>query len=145
MIRQVSVFIQNQEGKLGKVLDILAENDINIRSLTIAETADYGILRLILQDTDKALEGLKAAGIMANVSMVMAAEVPDKPGGLSRLVDTLTKEKINLAYAYSFLPKNTSNAIIIFKVDDGDVDRARTVLSASENVVLLDKDELLQK
>ncbi|MDD4691932.1 MAG: amino acid-binding protein [Eubacterium aggregans] len=145
MIRQVSVFIQNQEGKLGKVLDILAENDINIRSLTIAETADYGILRLILQDTDKALEGLKAAGIMANVSMVMAAEVPDKPGGLSRLVDTLTKEKINLAYAYSFLPQNTSNAIIIFKVDDGDVDRARTVLSASENVVLLDKDELLQK
>ncbi|MGL6292177.1 amino acid-binding protein [Eubacterium aggregans] len=145
MIRQVSVFIQNQEGKLGKVLDILAENDINIRSLTIAETADYVILRLILQDTDKALEGLKAAGIMANVSMVMAAEIPDKPGGLSRLMDTLTKEKINLAYAYSFLPKNTSNAIIIFKVDDGDVDRARTVLSASENVVLLDKDELLQK
>ncbi|MGL4283377.1 amino acid-binding protein [Eubacterium aggregans] len=145
MIRQVSVFIQNQEGKLGKVLDILAENDINIRSLTIAETADYGILCLILQDTDKALEGLKAAGIMANVSMVMAAEIPDKPGGLSRLMDTLTKEKINLAYAYSFLPKNTSNAIIIFKVDDGDVDRARTVLSASENVVLLDKDELLQK
>ncbi len=145
MIRQVSVFIQNQEGKLGKVLKVLADHDINIRSLTIAETADYGILRLILQDTDKALAALKEANIMANVTMVMAAEVPDKPGGLSRIVDVLTTEKISLAYAYSFLPQNTSNAIIIFKVDEADTERAKIVLTENNSVVLLDKDELLQK
>lgn len=145
MIRQVSVFIQNQEGKLGKVLKVLADNDINIRSLTIAETADYGILRLILQNTDKALKALKEADIMANVTMVMAAEVPDRPGGLSRIVDALAAEKINLTYAYSFLPQNTSNAIIIFKVSDDDAEKARKVLTNYEGVDLLVREELLQK
>jgi hypothetical protein len=145
MIRQVSVFIQNQEGKLGKVLKVLADNDINIRSLTIAETADYGILRLILQDTDKALKALKESDIMANVTMVMAAEVPDRPGGLSRIVDALAAEKINLTYAYSFLPQNTSNAIIIFKVSDDDAEKARKILTDYEGVDLLVREELLQK
>ena len=116
MIRQISVFIQNDSGRLAHVLKTLKEADINIRSLTIAETADYGIMRLILQDTDKGLKALKDAKIMANETNVMAVEIPDKPGGLSKLADLLADANIDIEYAYSFLPQNTSNAIIIFKV-----------------------------
>ena len=111
MINQVSVFIQNQEGKLGHVLRVLADADVNIRSLNIAETADYGILRLILQDTDKGMKALKDNGVMANITRVLAAEVPDRPGGLSSIVEALGEAKININYAYSFLPQNTSNEI----------------------------------
>ena len=82
---------------------------------------------------------------MANVSMVMAAEVPDEPGALSRLVKALSKEKINLSYAYSFLPKNTTNAIIIFKVKDADVERTKEILTVNEKINLLEEDELLTK
>lgn len=145
MIRQVSVFIQNEEGKLGRVLRVLEKNQINIRSLTIAETSDYGILRLILSDTDKALAALKEARLMANLSMVMAAEVPDEPGGLSRLVDALADAKINMAYAYSFLPKKTDNAIVIFRVDDAEIDHTKAVLTEKAGIHLLERDELLEK
>lgn len=78
MIRQVSVFIQNREGRLSEMLKVLKAEDVNIRSLTIAETADYGVVRLILQNTDKGLEALREAHIMANETNVMAVEIPDR-------------------------------------------------------------------
>jgi len=143
MIRQVSVFIQNQEGKLGHVLRVLADADVNIRSLTIAETADYGILRLILQNTDKGVKVLKENGVMANVTYVLAAEVPDRPGGLCGIVEALGAAGINILYAYSFLPQNTSNAIIMFKVAEDDREKAIKTLSEHQAITLLDKDELL--
>lgn len=145
MIRQVSVFIQNKEGRLAYVLGVLAENDINIRSLTIAETADYGIMRLILQNTDRALKVLKENQIMANQTVVMAAEVPDKPGGLSLMVNKLTEGGINIQYAYSFLPKNTSNAIIIFKVADEDMEKVNTILEEENHIKVLNREELLMR
>ncbi|MDD2414721.1 MAG: ACT domain-containing protein [Eubacteriaceae bacterium] len=145
MINQVSVFIQNQEGKLGHVLRVLADADVNIRSLNIAETADYGILRLILQDTDKGMKALKDNGVMANITRVLAAEVPDRPGGLSSIVEALGEAKININYAYSFLPQNTSNAIIIFKVMDDDKARAIETLTHNSAIQLLDRNELLMK
>lgn len=145
MIRQVSVFIQNEEGKLGRVLKILEDNNINIRSLNIAETSDYGILRLILSDTDRALAALKEARIMANLTMVMAAEIPDIPGGLSGLVESLAEAKINMSYAYSFLPKKTEDAIIIFRVDDEEMEQVKDILENKKNIHLLERDELLEK
>lgn len=145
MIRQVSVFIQNQEGRLAHVLRTLAEENINIRSLTIAETADYGIMRLILQDTEKGLAALKAGGVMANVTRVMAAEVPDTPGGLSQLVDKLTEGHVNIEYAYSFLPHKTDNAVIIFKIDDDDITTTEEILAGMDGVNLLTRSELLKK
>ena len=144
MIRQVSVFLQNEGGKLGKVLSVLENADINIRSLTIAETSDYGILRLILSDTDKALIALKEAHIMASVTPVMAAAVPDCPGGLSKLVNALGSAGINMAYAYSFLPKNHDNAVVIFRVNDEDMERAKEVLQDQVGVSPLERNELLE-
>lgn len=145
MIRQISVFIQNDSGRLAHVLRALKEADVNIRSLTISETADYGIMRLILQDTDKGLEALKNAKVMANVTNVMAIEIPDKPGGLGQLTDLLADEGIDIEYAYSFLPQNTSNAIIIFKVSDEDVDRVIELTEDNPALDVLESDKLLLK
>lgn len=145
MIRQVSVFIQNREGKLSEMLKVLKAEDVNIRSLTIAESADYGVVRLILQNTDKGLEALKAAHIMANETNVMAVEIPDRPGGMSDMVELLTNSGINIEYAYSFLPQNTSNAIIIFKIDEDDVEKVREAFSKEPHASLLESDELLMK
>lgn len=145
MIRQVSVFIQNDSGRLANVLKTLKDVDVNIRSLTIAETADYGIMRLILQDTDKGLQALKDANIMANESDVMAIEIPDKPGGLSQLTDLLAQAGVDIEYAYSFLPQNTSNAIIIFKVNDGDEEKVIEITKDNPALEVLETDTLLMK
>lgn len=145
MIRQVSIFLENHEGRLNNMLKILADNQINIRSLNIAETMDYGIVRLILQDTDKGIEVLKKHNIMCKVTPVLAVEVPDDPGGLSLLVDVLTKEDINIVYAYSFLPKKTENAIIIIRIDDEMKERAIQALEGKKDLHLLDRNTLLIK
>ncbi|MBC3805075.1 ACT domain-containing protein [Acetobacterium fimetarium] len=145
MIRQVSIFMENHEGRLNKLLKILAENDINIRSLNIAETMDYGIVRLILQETEKGIEVLKKNNIRCTSTSVLAAEVPDEPGGLSNLVDALTQAKINIVYAYSFLPKKTDNAIIIVRVDDEVQQKAIETLEKTQGVKLLDAETLLMK
>lgn len=145
MIRQVSIFMENHEGRLNKLLKILAENDINIRSLNIAETMDYGIVRLILQETEKGIEVLKKNNIRCTSTSVLAAEVPDEPGGLSNLVDALTQAKINIVYAYSFLPKKTDNAIIIIRVDDEAQQKAIETLEKTQGVNLLDAETLLMK
>ena len=145
MIQQVSIFMENHEGRLNKLLKILAENDINIRSLNIAETMDYGIVRLILQETEKGIEVLKKNNIRCTSTSVLAAEVPDEPGGLSNLVDALTQAKINIVYAYSFLPKKTDNAIIIIRVDDEAQQKAIETLEKTQGVKLLDAETLLMK
>jgi hypothetical protein len=137
--------MENQEGRLNKLLKILAENEINIRSLNIAETMDYGIIRLILQETEKGIEVLKKNNIRCSLTSVLAAEVPDEPGGLSNLVDALTQAKINIVYAYSFLPKKTDNAIIILRIDDEAQQKAIETLEKVPDVNLLDAETLLMK
>lgn len=145
MIPQISVFIQNDEGRLAHVLRVLKQADINIRSLTISETADYGIMRLILQDPEKGLQALKDAHIMANQTTVLAVELPDRPGGMSQLTEILAQESIPVEYAYSFLPQNTSNAIIIFNTKEEDKPRVAEVLKDHPALHLLDNDDLLLK
>lgn len=145
MIRQVSIFIENHEGRLNKMLKILAENRINIRSLNIADATDFGIVRLILQETERGMEILKENNIVASITSVLAAEVSDEPGGISLLVDALTEAKINIAYAYSFLSKKTDKAIIIVRVDDEVQNKAVETLQALAGVNLLDRETLLLK
>ena len=145
MIRQVSVCMQNQEGRLAKVLRTLADAKVNIRSLTIAEAEDFRLLRLILQDSDAGVAALKQAGIMANETQMLAVEVPDEPGGMASIVEVLGGADISISYAYSFLPKNTDNAIIILKVPDADYDKAIELFSGDERTNLLARDELLTR
>jgi len=117
MIKQISVFLENKSGRLIRVAQVLGEAGINIRGLSIADTSDFGILRMIVDQPDKALAELKDKGVMATATEVIAMEVPDTPGGLAEVLSYLEEESINIEYLYSFIEKPTSNAIIMMRVE----------------------------
>lgn len=118
MINQISVFLENRPGQLLKVTDILTENSINIRAINIAETSDYGILRLVCDQSEKALKLLTENGFMATLSQVVAVAVPDEVGGLHKLLEAVTKENVDIEYMYSIFGKTDGLAYMIFKVNE---------------------------
>ncbi|RMG58106.1 MAG: ACT domain-containing protein, partial [Deltaproteobacteria bacterium] len=111
-VEQISIFLENKSGRLAEVTGILADAGINIRALSLADTADFGILRLIVNDTEKAKEVLKAHGFTVGKTEVVAIEVPDRPGGLAGILRELKGENINVEYMYAFVQKSGENAII---------------------------------
>lgn len=117
-VNQISIFLENRPGRLRKVTRILGDNEINIRALSLADTNDFGILRLIVSQPEKAHEILKAAGFTVNGTEVLAVEVPDEPGGLSGVLETLDAAGINVEYMYAFLERATDQALLIFRFDD---------------------------
>jgi hypothetical protein len=117
-IKQISVFIENKKGRLADVTEILSKGGINIRALFLADTTDFGVLRMIVSDNAKALGLLKANDIVAQETDVIAVEVEDKPGGLHKILKTLSTHDINLEYMYAFVEKKASNAIVIIKIDE---------------------------
>jgi hypothetical protein len=117
-IKQISVFLENKKGRLAEVTGILAREKINIRALSLADTAEFGILRLIVNDTDKAVNVLKANNFVAQKTDVLAVEVEDKPGGLARIMGLFDSNGINIEYMYAFVEKKLENAVVIFKIDD---------------------------
>jgi len=117
MIKQISVFLENKSGRLVRVAQVLGDAKINIRGLSIADTSDFGILRLIVDKPDRAIDELKDQGIMATVTEVIAMEVPDTPGGLAKVLYYLQDAGINIEYLYSFIEKPTTNAIIMMRVE----------------------------
>lgn len=118
MIKQISIFLENKKGQLSEITGVLAESNINISAMNIAETADYGLLRLIVNDTDKALEALKSAGFITHVSDVVSVMVPDEPGGLHNILIKLADADINIKYMYSVFSLTDGQARLIFKVED---------------------------
>ena len=116
-IIQLSVFLENTAGRLREVTGILAEAGINIRALSLAETADFGILRLIVNDPQKALEALRKANLTVKETPTIAVEVPDRPGGLHSLLESLGSQGMNIEYVYGFVEKRTENAIIVIRVE----------------------------
>jgi hypothetical protein len=117
---QIAVFLENKTGRLAEVAAILAEADVNIRALAVADTSDFGVLRLIVSDNAKAVAVLKNRGFTVIKTDVVAVEVEDKPGGLHRILDILQKAEINVEYMYAFVQQSGSNAIIIFRFDNID-------------------------
>lgn len=117
MIKQISVFLENKSGRLVRVAQVLGEAKINIRGLSIADTSDFGILRMIVDQPDKAIIELKDKGIMATVTEVIAMEVPDNPGGLATILSYMQDAGINIEYIYSFIEKPTNNALIMMRVE----------------------------
>ena len=118
IIRQISAFLENKSGRLAEVTKILADNQINILAMSIADTTNFGILRLIVSDYVKAEEALKAVGMTVSLSNVIAIAVPDKPGGLAHALAVFEKEKIGIEYLYAFVEKTSDEAYIIIKVED---------------------------
>jgi hypothetical protein len=117
-VEQISVFLENKAGRLCEVTRILAESGINIRALSLADTSDFGILRLIVNDNDKAREVLKERGFTVGKTEVVAVEVDDRPGGLHRILDILFRSNVNVEYMYAFVQQSGDNAVIIFRFDN---------------------------
>jgi len=117
-VRQISIFLENKKGRLAEVTRLLAIRGVNIRALSLADTADFGVLRIIVNDPDACLETLKAGGIIAQVTDVLAVEIEDAPGGLSRVLAVLDEAGLNVEYMYAYVEKMKANAIVICKIDD---------------------------
>ncbi len=119
-VEQISIFIENKSGRLAEITRILGEAGINIRALSLADTSDFGILRLIVNDGASATTVLKEHGFTVNMTEVVAVEVPDQPGGLSAILQTLDREAINVEYMYAYVERCGGNAVIIFRFDETD-------------------------
>lgn len=118
MVKQISVFVENASGKLAKVTTALAEGGVNIRALSIADTTDFGILRMIVEDPDKTVELLKAKNIMVKSTEVIVVEMDDVPGGLNKALCLLRDKEVMLEYLYAFAGKKNNEAYVIMKTDN---------------------------
>jgi hypothetical protein len=127
--RQISVFLENKVGRILEITEILGANTINIRALSLADTSDFGILRMIVDDVEKTEKVLKAEGFIVKESHVVAVEVPDKPGGLASVLKVLGKEHINVEYMYAFFEQPQNKALLIFRFENPD--RAVQILKDS--------------
>lgn len=119
-VEQISIFLENRAGRLAEVTRTLAENEVNIRALSLADTSDFGILRLIVSDHEKAKAVLKENGFTVGRTTVVAVEVPDKPGGLNSILDLLSGSSVNVEYMYAFVQQSGQNAVMIFRFDRTD-------------------------
>ena len=117
---QISIFIENKAGRLSDVTGILAQAGVNIRALAVADTSDFGVLRLIVDDNAKAEAALKNEGFTVRKTRVVAVEVDDRPGGLHHILDVLKNARINVEYMYAFIRQSGDKAIMIFRFDQAD-------------------------
>lgn len=117
-LKQISVFLENVSGRLAEVTKILSDNGVNLRALTIADTADFGILRIVSDKPEETLSLLETHGFTARVTEVLAVEVEDKPGALSKVMEIFHENNVNIEYLYASLEKNRDNAVIVLKVED---------------------------
>ena len=119
-VEQLSIFLENKAGRLAEVTNILFEASVNIMALSLADTSEFGILRLIVGDHEKAQVALKAKGFTVGRTSVVAVEVDHRPGGLNRILQLLEKRNINVEYMYGF-PYQSAAAIIVFRFDQSDL------------------------
>jgi hypothetical protein len=133
-VEQISVFLENRAGRLAEITRVLGDAGVNIRALSLADTSDFGILRLIVSDNDKAKGVLKEHGFTVGKTSVVAVEVEDRPGGLNRILEILSKEGVNVEYMYAFVQHSGANALMIFRFDD--IDAAVKLLQDNDIKVL---------
>ncbi len=120
LTNQLSVFIENKPGRLAAALEVLAKGSVDISALSLADTSEYGILRLIVNDADTAKKVLREAGIIVKITKVLALSMNDVPGGLSHILDIFAQNNINVDYMYAFVGKQSGKAITVVKVSDAD-------------------------
>ena len=138
LMKQLSIFLQNKPGRLSAVTKFLQDNQIDIRALSIADTKDFGIVRLIVNNPDKAKEVLSEADCMLKISHVIAIGVADQPGGLHTVMNVLFENKIGVEYMYAFVSRTEDTAYVILRADDNQ--RALQVLEANKIKILTQED-----
>lgn len=119
-VEQIAVFLENKSGRLAEITSVLADNKINIRALSVADTADFGILRLIVDNVEKATTVLKENSFTVGKTNVLAVEVADKTGGLATVLKAIEAAGLNVEYMYAFVNKTGENAVLIFRFEDMD-------------------------
>ena len=138
-VKQISIFVENKEGRIKKAIDTLAKEDINIRALSIADTSKYGILRLIVSDNEKAIEALERDGFIVKENDVLILTVPDKPNGLNSTLAVFDEKGINLEYLYAFVSNKTDEAIVVMRLED--MEKAIEALEAN-NIKILETEDI---
>lgn len=137
-IKQLSIFVENRPGRLSSITKLLEESGVDIRALSIADTRDFGILRLIVDKPDAALSALKAEDYSVALTNVIAVGISDKPGGLGLAMEILYKNNISVEYMYAFLSKCDETAYVILRVENND--KAVTALEENGMKILTEKD-----
>ena len=137
-VKQISIFVQNKSGRLSEIADTMAEAGIDIRALSLADTTNYGILRLIVDKPEKAMDELKKRGLTVKLNHVIAVEVDDKPGGFSKAVRLFSDNGIGIEYLYAFVSTSAGKARAVFRVDDNE--KAVSVLEKNGVKVLEESD-----
>lgn len=141
-INQISIFLENKTGQLAEITGLLAENHINLRAISIAETADYGVLRIIADDAKKATSVLLANGNILSMTPVTVVAVEDKPAGLSNLLTLLSKGNVPIEYMYSLFTHQNGKAYMVFRIDD---EEEFTKLLSSHGLAPASAEELALK
>ena len=138
-VKQISIFVENKEGRIKKAIDTLAKENINIRALSIADTTKYGILRLIVSDNEKAISALEKDGFIVKENEVIILAVPDEPNGLNSTLAVFDEKGINLEYLYAFVSSKTDEAIVVMRLEN--MEKAIDALNES-NVKILDVEDI---
>ncbi|MBQ7500396.1 MAG: ACT domain-containing protein [Clostridia bacterium] len=138
-IKQLSIFVENKEGKLAKITELLTKSEVDIRAMSIADTQDFGILRLIVSDARKAAAVLSENNCVVHVTDVIGVAVEDKPGGLAKVVRLLSDNNINIEYMYAFITISKQYAYVVFRVEDNE---KASALLESENIRLVTEEDI---
>lgn len=140
-VKQISIFVENKAGGLSEITSVLAKNQINMRAFSIADTKDFGILRLIVDDPDKTVNVLRGEGFILSVTPVIAAAISDEPGSLSKILGYFSDNDISLEYAYAFLTRKADSAYMVLRVEN--IEKALSVLTAN-GVKVAEQSEINQ-
>ena len=140
-IKQISIFAENKPGRMAGVAKALGDAGVNIRALTIAEAGDFGVIRTVVDDTERGYTALREKGFMVSETEVLAVEIKDVPGGLYEIVNSLGTNNINVEYAYAFVTAKAERAMLILRVDD--IKRAAEVLNEA-GVRVATREEIQQ-
>ena len=119
-IKQISIFLENKKGRLAKVTELLAQENIDIKALSLADTKDFGVLRIIVNDWEKCISVLKEKNFIAQTTDVLGIEIDDRPGGLCKILEAIEQNNVNIEYMYATVEKNKDKAIVIFRVEDSE-------------------------
>lgn len=140
-IKQISVFLENKCGRLACVTRVIGNHDINIRAFSIADTTDFGILRLIVNRPEDAFKALRKEGFTVRLTDVIAVQIPDRPGGLADILDLMQDAGVNIEYMYAFVAKVSLDALAVFRVENPQV---AVKLLQEKGLKILDDEEISQ-